>query len=123
LTYNRSMESKPITVVETASFLKLSSAIWDDDERAELVDYIARNPESGDVIPATGGVRKLRWSRAGSGKRGGTRVIYFYYHADAPIYLLLAYGKAARTDMTPDQKRQVSALTVILKKHHVIKGD
>ena len=116
------MDSKPITVVETASFLKLSGAIWDDGERAELVDYIARNPESGDVIPATGGVRKLRWSRAGSGKRGGARVIYFYYHADAPIYLLLAYAKAARTDMTPEQKRQVSDLTAILKKHHAVKG-
>jgi len=50
-------------------------------------------------------------------------VIYFYYHADAPIYLLLAYAKAARTDMTPDQKRQVSELTAILKKHHAVKGD
>ncbi len=123
MTYNWIMDAKPITVVETPSFLKLSGAIWEDDERAELVDYIARNPESGDVIPGTGGVRKLRWSRAGSGKRGGARVIYFYYHADAPIYLLLAYAKAARTDMTPDQKRQVSELTAILKKHHAVKGD
>lgn len=117
------MDPKPIAVVETPSFLKLAGGIWDDEERAELVDYIARNPESGDVIPATGGVRKLRWSRAGTGKRGGARVIYFYYHADAPIYLLLAYAKAMRADMTQDQKRQVADLTAILKKHHAVKGD
>ena len=123
MTYSDYMDVKPITVIETQAFLKLSGAIWDDEERSELVDYIARNPESGDVIPGTGGVRKLRWSRAGSGKRGGARVIYFYYHADAPIYLLLAYAKAARSDMTPDQKRQVSDLTAILKKHHAVKGD
>jgi hypothetical protein len=123
LTYSGVVDVKPITVVETPLFLKLAGVIWDDDERAELVDYVARNPESGDVIPGTGGVRKLRWSRSGSGKRGGARVIYFYYHADAPIYLLLAYAKAARADMTPDQKRQVSELTAILKTHHRVPGD
>ena len=116
------METKPVSVVETASFLKLSEAIWSDDERMELVDYVARNPESGDIIPGTGGVRKLRWARAGSGKRGGARVIYFYHHADAPIFLLLAYAKAQATDMTPDQKRAVSALTAELKKRYPSKG-
>lgn len=57
------------------------------------------------------------------GKRGGVRVIYFYYHIDAPIYMLMAYAKANRTDLTPDQKRQVSKLTAILKAQHVVKGD
>ncbi len=117
------MEAKPITVVETPLFLKQASAIWADDEQAELVDYVARNPESGDVIQGTGGVRKLRWARKGSGKRGGARVIYFYYHSEAPIYLLLAYAKGAQTDLSPDQKKQVAALTGVLKKHHAVKGD
>ncbi|MGI6247757.1 MAG: addiction module toxin RelE [Pseudochelatococcus sp.] len=63
------MEVKLITVVETHAFLKLAATIWSDDERAELVDYVAaRNPESGDLIPGMGGVRKLRWSRPGGGK-------------------------------------------------------
>lgn len=57
------------------------------------------------------------------GKRGGARVVYFYYHADAPIYLLLAYAKAERTDLTADQKRQASKLTTILKELHARKGD
>lgn len=109
------MDTKPITIVETPAFLNLAGAIWTDAERAELIDYVARNPESGDVIPGTGGVRKLRWARAGTGKRGGARVIYFYYHTDAPIYMLLAYAKAASVDMTPDQKRQVTKLTAMLK--------
>jgi hypothetical protein len=64
--------------------------IWSEDELAGLVDYVARNPEVGDVIPGTGGVRKLRWGRARSGKRGGARVVYFYFHANCPLYLLLA---------------------------------
>lgn len=123
MTYHRGMETKPITIVETPAFLNLARALWTNEERAELIDYVARNPESGDVIPATGGVRKLRWARAGAGKRGGARVIYFYYRANAPIYMLLAYAKAASVDMTPDQKRQVTKLTAALKDHHAVKGD
>lgn len=117
------METKPITIAELPAFLNMAEGIWTDDEKAELIDYVARNPESGVVVPGTGGVRKLRWARAGTGKRGGARVIYFYYHTDAPIYMLLAYAKADSTDMTPDQKRQVSKLTGILKELHALKGD
>jgi len=117
------MEAKPITVVETPAFLSMAGAIWTSEERAELIDFVARNPESGVVIPGTGGVRKLRWSRTGTGKRGGARAIYFYYHLDAPIYMLLAYAKAANADMTPDQKRHVMKLTVILKRLHAVKGN
>ena len=112
------MQTKPVTVVETPLFLRQAEAIWDENELRALVDFIARNAESGDLIPGTGGVRKVRWSRAGSGKRGGARVIYFYHHADAPLYLLLAYAKAKREDMTPDEKKAVAALAAILKEQH-----
>lgn len=112
------MQTKPVTVVELPLFLRQAESVWDEDERQALVDYLARNPESGDIIPGTGGVRKVRWARAGSGKRGGARVIYFYYHADAPIYLLLAYAKAKREDMTPDEKKAVANLAAILKEQH-----
>lgn len=123
MTYHHGMEAKPVTVVETPAFLNMAGAIWTGEERVELIDYVARNPEIGDVIPGTGGVRKLRWSRAGIGKRSGARVIYFYYQADTPIYLLLAYAKATSVDMTPDQKRQVTKLTSLLKEIHAVKGD
>ena len=84
----------------------------------DFVDFIARNPEAGDVIPEAGGVRKVRWRRQGSGKRGGTRVIYFYYHLDAPIYLLMVYAKARQENLTPDEKRAVRAFTTALKRLH-----
>jgi hypothetical protein len=115
------MQTKLLTVVETAIFLKQAEAIWTDEERAELVDYIARNPESGVVVPETGGVRKLRWGRQGSGKRGGARVIYFYHHEDAPLYLLLAYAKAQREDMTPKEKQAAVALAAALKAQTAVK--
>jgi hypothetical protein len=116
------MQTKLLTVVETAAYLRQAEGIWTDEERAELVDYIARNPESGVVIPDTGGVRKLRWGRQGSGKRGGARVIYFYHHEDAPLYLLLAYAKAQREDMTPKEKQAAAALAAALKAQATVKG-
>ena len=67
------------------------------------------------MIPGTGGVRKLRWGRSGSGKRGGARVVYFYYRPDRPLYLLLAYAKAQATDLTPDEKRAVAAFAATIK--------
>jgi hypothetical protein len=59
----------PVSVVETPQFVRQADDVWSDDERHEFVDYIARNPEVGDVIPETGGVRKVRWRRQGTGKR------------------------------------------------------
>ena len=109
------MRALLLTVIETQTFLRQAGKIWTEEEQGALVDYIARNPEAGDLIPDTGGVRKIRWSRAGSGKRGGARVIYFYYHADAPLYLLLAYAKAQREDMTQDEKKGAAAFVEALK--------
>jgi hypothetical protein len=81
------MWMRPITVAETL-FIRQAADVLSDEERSTFVDFIARNPEAVDVIPETGGVRKIRWSRQGSGKRGGVRVAYFYYRSDVPLYLL-----------------------------------
>jgi hypothetical protein len=109
------MWTRPITVAETPLFMRQAADVWTDEERLAFVDFIARNPEAGDVIPETGGVRKVRWSRQGSGKRGGVRVIYFYYRADVPIYLLIVYAKARREDLEPEAKRAVQALAARIK--------
>jgi hypothetical protein len=87
-----------------------------------FVDFIARNPEAGDVIQDTGGIRKIRWRRQGMGKRGGTRVIYFYHDVQMPIFLLLVYAKAQREDMTADEKKQVRALGSALRQSYGRKG-
>lgn len=110
------MASKLITVAETPLFQRQVRDVWDEAEREEFINFIARNPEIGDVIPDTGGVRKLRWSRAGSGKRGGARVIYFYHDATRPVYLLIVYAKARQENLTPDEKRAVRKLAELLKR-------
>lgn len=109
------MDVRPISVAETQMFERAANKIWCEDEYLALVDYVARNPESGDVIPGTGGVRKLRWGKAGSGKRGGARMIYFFYDMDCPLYLLLAYAKAQTSDLTGEEKQAVTAFAAAIK--------
>ena len=109
------MQTRPITVAETHMFKRQAEKIWGEDELAALVDHLALNPEDGDVIPGTGGVRKLRWGKTGVGKRGGVRVIYFYYRPDCPLYLLLAYAKAQASDLSADEKKAVAAFAATIK--------
>lgn len=109
------MARKLVTVAETPLFVRQAEAIWGDAERDEFVTFIAGNPVTGDLIPDTGGVRKIRWGRAGSGKRGGVRVIYFYHDDTRPLYLLMVYAKARQENLTPDEKRTVRSLVAILK--------
>ncbi|GEK69379.1 hypothetical protein PDE01_28990 [Paracoccus denitrificans] len=103
------------TVVETPIFTRQTEKLFDEDEKRELIDFLAENPMAGDEIPGTGGVRKLRFAASGRGKRGGARVIYYYLDESMPLYALLAYAKNARSDMTPDEKRTVAALATALK--------
>lgn len=94
------------TVVETAEFQKQAKTVWSEVEREAFIDWIAVNPDAGDVIPGADGARKVRWSRAGMGKRGGVRVIYFHLTEDEVVLLVMVYAKAVRASVKPkDIKR------------------
>jgi len=82
-----------MTAVETGEFLRRVKPLLSDSERAELVAFVGANPEKGEIIPDTGGVRKIRCALAGMGKRGGARVIYYYHNECLPVFLLSAYAK------------------------------
>jgi hypothetical protein len=82
-----------LTVIETPEFADSARPIWRDDEREAFIDFIAANPEAGVVIPGTGDLRKVCWSRAGMGKSGGARVIYFLRNAQGEVVLITAYAK------------------------------
>ena len=77
----------------------------DDDEYSELQLYLAARPDAGKVIKGTGGFRKLRWAGSGRGKRGGLRVIYYWWNAKDRISLLLVYPKNEMDDLTAEQVR------------------
>jgi len=89
------------TVAETEVFMRYADLIWSEIERAAFIDWVAANPLAGDVIQGSGGCRKVRWGRAGMGKRGGARVIY-YNGDDGRIWLLIAYAKAKFDNLPAD---------------------
>jgi len=82
-----------VTFVETKLFTKLVQEYISDDEYAVLQQSLIANPEAGDLIRGSGGVRKLRWSVAGRGKRGGIRVIYYLRSRQGQIWMLTLYAK------------------------------
>jgi hypothetical protein len=83
-----------LTVAQTAAFRNAAEAIWSEEELDAFVNWIALNPLAGDVIPGSGGLRKLRWAAGGRGKRGGARVIYYNVLASGTLWLLIAYTKS-----------------------------
>ncbi|MDY0331531.1 MAG: transcriptional regulator [Thiomonas sp.] len=87
------------TFIETPTFVAEADKLWATEERLEFFTWLAANPDAGDVIPGSGGCRKVRWSRAGSGKRGGVRVIYFARLTSGEIWLLLVYAKSVRDNI------------------------
>ena len=89
-----------LTVIETSMFRQYANSVWKDEEREAFIDWIARNPEAGDVIPGATPLRKVRWGRSGSGKRGGVRVIYYTTLADGTISLLIVYPKSTTDNLS-----------------------
>lgn len=98
MTYNYAM-----IFIETKLFTERISALMSDAEYAELQKHLVEHPDSGDIIPGTGGVRKIRWRGSGRGKRGGSRLIY-YWDFGEHILMLYVYMKNERENLSPAQK-------------------
>jgi hypothetical protein len=99
-----------MTVIELSPFQAFREQYWNDDEFRRFQNYLIAHPLTGDVIADSGGLRKVRWSIAGSGKRGGARVIYFHVSAKGHLYLLFGYAKSRKDDLTPSQTKQLATL-------------
>jgi len=103
------------TVIETPFFLADAKAAGvTDDERRAIVEIIAAEPEAGDVIPGTGGARKVRIGGKGKGKSGGYRVITFYAAEDVPVFLLRLVSKGQRADISQAERNDVRAALATL---------
>jgi len=108
------------TVVETPEFIKQAKLCMGDEVRNQFIDFIAENPLSGDLISGTGGARKIRWqSELKSGKRGGTRIIYYYHDADMPIYLFTVYKKNQRENITSEEKNTLYKVIKLIIKSYI----
>ncbi len=95
---------------ETPIFTKLIQKLISDEEYHLLQLQLSVRPEAGNIIRGGGGIRKLRWAGSGRGKRGGIRVIYYYFTEDKQIYMLYAYPKSKKDDLTADQLKQLKQL-------------
>ncbi|WP_018298424.1 type II toxin-antitoxin system RelE/ParE family toxin [Fangia hongkongensis] len=108
-----------ITIVETPVFLKITEKFCERDIVDEMIEIISQNPEVGDIIPNTGGCRKLRWQRnRSSGKSGGIRTIYYFYDSTMPIYLLLAYPKSVADNINAETANTLKTIVKQMVKNH-----
>jgi hypothetical protein len=97
--------------IEAPAFTRYLSDYLDDDEYRALQKQLGLGPDVGDLIPGTGGFRKILWAdkRRGKGRRGGLRVIYYHFAVDHQIWLMTLYGKSEAADLTPKEKKALKA--------------
>ena len=95
-------------VVETPAYLRDAEAIFTALEREQIVTMVASDPDCGEVMQGTGGVRKVRVGRGGRGKSGGGRVIYIHHDADHPIFLLAAFAKNEKANLSKAERNQLA---------------
>ncbi len=107
---SKSMAYNKMVFIETSVFTGQVQGLFDDDSYRRLQLELMLNPRAGDVIQGTGGLRKLRWSASGRGKRGGTRIIYYYQDREATVYMLLAYPKSRKDDLTAQEKKTLTRI-------------
>ena len=96
-----------LTVVESPIFQRMWPRYWDEDERAEFASFIAINPDVGAVIRGSGGVRKVRWAREGTGKSGGVRIVYITRNEAGEVYLLTLYAKSKSENISLDTLKEI----------------
>jgi hypothetical protein len=98
--------------VELPAFERHRAEYLDDDAFLALQNHLMKNPVAGDIIPDTGGLRKLRFgdARRGKGKRGGLRVIYYWWDSGLQFWLFTLYDKDETSDLTPQQRKALKAM-------------
>jgi hypothetical protein len=96
-----------MVIIETPVFTRRIQTILSDEEYRLLQVHLVNKPDCGKVIRGSGGLRKLRWSAGGHGKRGGIRIIYYWFVSQDTLLFLFAYPKSEQDDLTPEQLRQL----------------
>lgn len=104
------MLGPPMTVIESHAFLVSAERIMSEQARSDLVMFVAANPEAGDIIPETGGVRKLRWALEGRGKRGGARAIYYFHSGELPVVMLNIFPKNVKPNLSQAERNALRKL-------------
>ena len=109
------------TIVELPEFIRTAQGLFSEEEKRSLINYLATHPQSGDLIRGTGGIRKLRWATQGKGKSSGARVIYYYHNETIPLFLLTAFGKNEKANISPAERNDLAKLINLLQQHYEAK--
>ncbi len=96
-----------ITVIETRAFIARAERLLSEDSRSSIIDFISANPEAGEIMEGTGGVRKLSVALPGRGKRGGARVVYYYHNQGYPVFLLGLFAKNQKDNLTKAERNKL----------------
>jgi mRNA-degrading endonuclease RelE of RelBE toxin-antitoxin system len=98
------------TVVETPSYLADAERLFSPDERKAIVDRLAADPVCGVIVPGSGGVRKVRFGFGGRGKSGGARIIYLFGGEDLPVFVLAAFAKNEKADLSMSERNALGRM-------------
>ena len=103
-------------IFTTRTYERAVRKLMSEADRQKMEAAIVADPGRAPLLRGTGGIRKLRWAGSGRGKRGGIRTIYFHHAGPEAIYMLTAYAKADRDDLTPADRKTMSRLVAAIKK-------
>lgn len=103
-----------ITIVELPEFTRRSKKLLTEDEQSNLINYLATHPTVGVLLQGTGGIRKVRWKREGTGKSSGVRVIYYFHNERYPLFLLTIFGKSEKVNLSQAERNELAKLTHVL---------
>ena len=107
-----------ITVVDLENFEMAAVGLLTEDEMDGLRAYLANHPDEGEIIPDTGGIRKIRWPATGKGEKGGARVVYFFRDLNMPLYLLAAFGPGEKIVLSETEKAALWAVVEQIVQDH-----
>ncbi len=99
-----------MVIIETRIFTRRIKELTGDDEYRALQETLVNRPSMGDIVPGTGGLRKVRWKQEGHGKSGGVRVIYYWMTENEHLYMLYVYRKSRQEDLTAEQKKDLKSI-------------
>ena len=103
-----------ITIVELSEFTSFAKKHLSNDEKQEIISHLANNPDSGDLIRGTGGLRKFRWSRNNKGKSGGYRIIHYYHDDNIPVFLITGFAKNEMENISMEARNEYKKLLPLI---------
>lgn len=119
MAYHKKEESRWMTVVETKAFIEQAKSRMTEEEVNSAIVMIAKDPTCGVLIRGMEGVRKVRYRVAGKGKRGGVRIVYYYYNEGIPVFLLTVFAKNEKVDLTDAERKKVIRVVKLIRESYL----